>query len=161
MTRVIICYLAVMALTLCGGAAWLYNDTKMTCAETLLGDALSPDGAWKATEYEQFCEGFLVTHITAVVRLASASDQDRSASLLVVSANTPDERPRFAWKAPLTLQVDVPSSLSLKVLTCEFEPPAPTSGCRCRIALRCIQATRGVAPSPDGRGRADDVIGTN
>jgi hypothetical protein len=93
----------------------------MKCTETFLADAASPDGAWKAAEYEQVCEGFLVTHITAVVRLTSATDAKQSVNVLGVSANTPDERPRLTWTAPLSLQIKVPHSLSLKVLTCEFD----------------------------------------
>src|SRR5215471_5825254 len=119
--RVITCYLAALAIVLGGAVAWVYNDTRMRCEEKLLGEALSPDGAWKAAQYEDYCQGFLVTTVAVVVRLVSTSNPDKSASILADSAYSDDERPRVAWTADRTLQVDAQSSLFLNVITCEFE----------------------------------------
>jgi len=120
-TRADICILALTALILVGAVAWIYNDTRMTCEVTLLTEAISPDGAWKAAQYQEYCQGFLVTTIAVEVHLVSTRDPGQSAVVLADSAYTEDERSKFVWTAPRTLQVDVPSSLFLNVITCEFE----------------------------------------
>jgi hypothetical protein len=122
MMRRLIRISATLAIVLGGAYACAHEVFKVTVTETVLTEAISPDGEWKALEYERFYDGpfpFL-TDIIAVVRLIATHDPVRSADILSVSAHGADEDPSIAWAAPRTLQVDVPGSMFLKVLTCEF-----------------------------------------
>jgi hypothetical protein len=99
MIRRLIRISATVAIVLCGAFACVYEAIRVRCTETLLTEAISPDGAWKAVERERYCEGFLVTHIAAEVRLVSTYDSVRSADILGVSANGADEDPSITWVA--------------------------------------------------------------
>jgi len=88
---------------------------------TDLTEAVSPDGAWKAVEDERFCESAFLTHIVTGVRLVSTRDPARSAYILGTPAAADDERPDVDWTAARTLQVNIRSSIGLKVLTCQID----------------------------------------
>jgi hypothetical protein len=112
---------AVVALLLGGVYACTGEIFRVTSTQTVLAEAMSPDGDWKAVEYEDLYEGPFLTYSGAGVRLVSMRDPARSADILGVPANIQDERPTIAWIAPRTLGVDVPSSVDLKMLTCDFD----------------------------------------
>jgi len=111
-----------LAIILCGVYACANEVFKVRYTETVLAEAISPDGGWKALEYEGFYDSpfpFL-TELVGGVRLISMHDPSRTADVLVVSTGGADDDPSSTWTSPRTLQVDVPSSMFLKVLTCEF-----------------------------------------
>jgi hypothetical protein len=123
MTRRLISVLVALIIVLGGAYACVYEVFKVTSTETVLTEVASPDGDWKALEYERFYDGPFpfMTDIVAGVRLISMRDSALSADVMSVSAHGADEEPRIVWTAPRTLQVQVSTSMFLKVLTCEFD----------------------------------------
>jgi hypothetical protein len=104
----------VLALVLGGTFACAYEAFRFRCTETVLSEAMSPDGAWKASVYERLREGPFPTYTIDGVRLMSTHDPAGSADILRV----PYERPSIVWATPRTLVANVPGSLDLQVLTC-------------------------------------------
>ena len=121
MIRILIKFLAVLPMVLGGAYACVYAVLRDRCMMTVLTEAMSPSGTWKAVVNEEFCENPILTTITASVHLISPRDETISAVILGVSAHGADEDPSVVWTAPQTLQVDVPGSTYLKVLRCQFE----------------------------------------
>jgi hypothetical protein len=155
MTRKLIRVLVPLAIVFGGAYACVHEVFKVTFTETVLTEVLSPDGDWKAVGYESFYDGpfpFL-TDIVAGVRLISMRDPTQSAVVMTVSAHGADEEPKIVWTALRILQVQVSSSMFLKVLSCEFD------GVRIDIRLPPDDAANRAAwyrqlrkkdPDPDG-----------
>jgi len=114
MIRILIKCLAVVVIVSGGAYACVYAVLRNRCTVTVLTEAISPTGTWKAFVNEEFCESPILTTITASVHLISTRDDASSAVILGVSAHGADEDPSIVWTAPQTLQVDVPGSASLR-----------------------------------------------
>jgi hypothetical protein len=154
MIRALVRILATLAIVLSGAFACVYAVIRDRCTVTVVTELVSPDGVWRALVDDTLCESLFLTHEVAGVSLISIHNPGRSADILAVSADTADERPVIAWIAPKTLQVDVPSSVYLKVLACEFD------GIRINIRLPPEDAANRAAyyhqtghPDPDPAGK--------
>ena len=92
------------------------------CKASLVSEAPSPDGAWKAQVVEWLCESTAVTDITAGVHLVSAIRPAETTEILSVdTGGHNDERPRIVWTAPNVLRVTVPNISYLNVLRRDFD----------------------------------------
>ena len=96
---------------------WFRSD----CSITVVQHLPSPDGAKEAFVKDWFCEGPMVTNVTAEVSLVSRPS-DRAAAheiplLGIDTAGVTEDRPVIAWATSSMLRVTAPARSLLKVGT--------------------------------------------
>lgn len=102
------CSILIVVIALYVWVKWATADIVTTGT---IVDAVSPNGAWKASVDETTTEGLIATVTIASVNLVSTRDSSKSANILGVdTGGDKEQRPRIDWTGPHRLHIIVPSA---------------------------------------------------